>query len=67
MIGFDFECDVFIEVVVLVIDFELEVFGDGVDVVIVCLFEVLEMMLDVVCEMYISSGLFDELAYGVTM
>jgi len=43
------------------------VLGEGVDVVIVCLFEVFEMMLDVVCEMYMVSGLFDEIVLGIMM
>jgi len=67
MIGFDLDCDVLIEVVVLVIDFELEIFGDGVDVVIVSLLELLVTMFDVVWEMYTASGLLDELVNGIFM
>jgi oligoribonuclease len=67
MTGLDLTADALVEIAAVVTDSELNPLGTGVDVVIKPPPATLDAMVPLVREMHASSGLLDEIPYGVTL
>ncbi len=67
MTGLSIEADALIEVAALVTDFDLNVLGEGVDMVLKPPADAMDLMVEFVHDMHVSSGLIEELDGGTTL
>jgi oligoribonuclease len=67
MTGLDVARDALVEVAALVTDFDLNVLGEGIDLIVKPPAAALEQMEDFVRNMHQTSGLLEQLAYGISV